>query len=320
MEYAQIYFMITVISYPFIAVMTSVAAVFRSMGISKTPMLVTLMMSIINIVLCAILIYGFNMGVMGAAIAALTSRVIASVVMVTLIRNRRNTIYIVQIFRFRLHLSTIRDILKVGIPSGIDAGMFQLGRLIMQSLIATFGTVSIAANAVFGQIFMIIMIPGGAISMALITVVGQCVGANDYPQAISYTKRLVKYSYIATASLCVIAYIFANPLLGLFNLSPEALSLSYTVLIYTFIFTAFLHPLAFSLPNALRASGDVNFTLITSISSMWIVRICMAYILEYTFRLGLMSVWFAMYADWFVRAIAYTWRFESGKWKTKRVV
>jgi len=159
MEMAQTYFLITVISYPFMSVMHSISAVFRSMGISKTPMLVTIIMSTINIVLCAILIYGFNMGIQGAAFAALTSRICGSALMIMLIRNRRNKIFINQILKIKLEFATIKNILKVGVPTGIDSGMFQLGKLIMQSLIATFGTASIAANAVVGNAFNIIFIP-----------------------------------------------------------------------------------------------------------------------------------------------------------------
>lgn len=320
MELAQTYFLITVFSYPFIAITNSISAIFRSMGISKTPMFVTLFMSITNILICSILIFHFNMGVTGAAIAALTSRVVASVAMILLIRNRRNAVYIDQIHKFKIKLSVIKDILRVGIPSSLDSGLFQIGRLVVQSLVATFGTVSIAANAVAGQIFMIIFIPGGAISTAIITIVGQCVGASDYPQAVSYTKRLVKYNYIATASFCAIAFIFKDQLLSLFNLSPEATALSTVVLTFTFIFAAIFHPLAFTLPNSLRASGDINFTMISSLLSMWIIRISMSYVLEYTLQLGLMSVWISMYTDWFARGIIFTWRYASGKWKTKRIV
>ena len=320
MQLAQTYFLITVISYPFTAIMSSISAIFRAMGISKTPMLVTLAMSVINMSLCAILIYGFDMGVQGAAIAALSSRIVCTVFMILLIRNRRNAIFINELHKIRLRFSIIKDILKVGVPTGIDLSLFQLGRLLMLNLIATFGTASIAANAVVAQIFGIILIPGGAISMALITVVGQSIGANDNDQVIAYTKRLIRYSYIITAFLCLMAFLFRGSLLSVFNLSLEATELGSSVLIYTIIFTALFHPLSFSMPNALRATGDVNFTMVTSLLSMWLVRIGMSYILEHFFQLGLMSVWIAMYSDWFVRAVVYTFRFASGKWKTKKVV
>ena len=320
MQYARTYFLITAISYPFVAVLNSVSSIFRSMGITKTPMLVTLLMSIINILCCAVLIFIFHMGVLGAAIAVLVSRAVASAAMLLLIRNRRNTIYLVRIFVPKLNFGTIKNILKVGIPSGLDSGVFQLGKLLIQSLIATFGTASIAANAVVGQIMTIVYIPGGAISLAIITVVGQCVGAGDFEQAASYAKRLIKYSYIATASLCAGTMLLSGQLLTIFNLSPEANDISIAVLYYTCIFSALFHPLAFSMPNALRAAGDVRFTMVASIVTMWLVRIIMSYVIEYTLKLGLMSVWISMYSDWFVRGVIYYMRFINGKWRSKKVV
>lgn len=320
MEYAQTYFLITAISYPFLAIQNAVSAVFRAMGISKTPMYVTLMMSVINIVICAILIYGFQMGVAGAAIAAASSRIIAAVVILILIRNRSNVIYLSGLLRFRLNISTIKSIMRVGIPSGLDSGMFQLGRLLTQSLIATFGTVSIAANAVNGQILNIIFIPGNAMQMAVITIVGQCIGAGNHNQASSYTKKLILYGYAATAVLCAGAFLLKEQILPIFNLDAEALALTITVLSISCLIVALIHPLSFIPANALRAAGDVKYTMIVSIVSMWAVRIAMSYIIENILHLGLMSVWCAMYADWFMRAVFFSGRFISGKWKTKRVV
>ena len=320
MQNARIYFFITAASYPFIAIINSVSATFRSMGMSKTPMLAALMMSVINMCACAVLIYVFRMGVAGAATAALLSRAAAAAAMLHLVRDRHNAVFLERVFAVRIKPKTMKHILKVGIPSGLDQGMFHLGRLIMQGLIATFGTVAIAANAVVGQISNIVFIPGTAVSMAIITVVGQCVGANDCKQAVLYGKRLIKYVCIVTAVLCAGTYLLRWPLLGLFNLSVETGALSSEVLSYTLLFTTLLHTLSFTLPNVLRAAGDVRFTMVVSIASMWLVRICMSYALEHTLSLGLMSVWFSMYADWFVRSAVFMWRFLSGKWEEKRVI
>ena len=320
MQYARTYFVITAVSYPFLAITQSISAVFRSMGISKTPMFVSLLMSMVNMTVCAVLIYVFRMGVAGAATGVLVARITASAAMLILIGNRHNIVYLSRIFELKLKPGTIKRILKVGVPSGLDSGMFHLGRLILQSLIVTFGTASIAANAVVGQIMNMVQIPATAISMAIITVIGQCVGAGDCRQAGINAKRLVKLSYMATATLCAVAFLFSETLFRLFNLSAEATELSRTVIMYTAIFSGLLHPLSFTLPNVLRAAGDVRFTMIVSLASMWLVRISMSYVISRTFQLGLMSVWIAMYADWFVRSAFFLWRFVSGKWRAKQVV
>ena len=208
----------------------------------------------------------------------------------------------------------IQQILYIGVPNGIENSIFQLGKLLLSSLIASFGTIAIAANAVAGTVTSMETIPANAIGIAMITVVGQCVGAKELGQARKYVIKLLKIAYACIIVLNLTLIPFLKPICGIFNLTPETTDLAVKLMLYHSICCMLIHPLSFCLANGLRAANDVRFTMIVSASSMWIFRIVLAYVLGRFFGLGIMGIWIAMTVDWLVRAIFFTTRLLSGKW------
>lgn len=320
MHNARIYFFITAMSYPFLAIYNSCAGLFRAMRRSKVTMFISIWMNVINVSGNAIFIYGFHTGVAGAAIATFISRIVGSIIMLILIINKNNPIFIEKLFNPEFNFTMIKRILKIGLPNGMENGMFQIGKLLVAGLITTFGTAAIAANAVAGSITGIAMIPGSAIGLSMITVVGQCVGAGEYEQAVTYTKRLMTMMFIAIGALNLVLFIVAPIFVTFYNLSEGAAKTALEILRLYAVMTATIWPLSFGLPNALRASGDTKFTMIVSIISMWSFRIGFSYILAKFLGLGLYGVWYAMYIDWIFRATVFVIRFLRGKWKSIRVI
>ena len=316
------YFLSTALAYPFMAIYNAGAALFRSMGNSKVSMFNSLLVNIVNIVVNAILIYGFDMGALGAGIGTLVSRIVAAVIIVVLLQRHGGVLKIEKLFHFEFKGSMVRRILAVGVPNGFESGLFQIGKLMVLSLITSFGTNAVAANAICNSIMSVINVPGNAIGLALITVVGQSMGANRPKEAVSYTKKLMGITYAAMGSLCVILLLIIRPLLTLFNLEPASVEIAADVLFWGSIFTGLLWPISFTLPNALRAAGDVVFTMSVSIVSMFLFRICLSYVLASSWGLNmqLLGVWFAMFVDWIVRDIAFVIRFWRGKWKNIKVI
>lgn len=320
MSNAQTYYYLTALSYPFLAIYNAGAALYRSMGNSRVSMMVSILMNLINIVGNAILIYGFNWSVAGAGTATLLSRIVAAALMLILIKGKENLIFIKNIFHFEFHPDMIRKILVIGIPNGLENGMFQVGKLLVQNLITTFGTSAIAANAIANSVSSFSNIPGIAIGLGLITVVGQCVGAKDYDHAVFYTKRLMKATYLSMGMINVALFLFAGPIVGVFNLSAAATANAAQILTCFAAFNAVIWPVSFTLPNALRAAGDARFTMVTSMISMWVFRIGFSYILSLLLGLGLPGTWFAMYIDWVVRSVVFILRFVRGKWKQMQLI
>ena len=315
MDNAVTYFYITALSFPFLAIYNSCAALFRAMGNSKVSMVVSIIMNIINVGGNAILVLGLRMGVAGVAYPTLVSRAVAAIIMLCLIRNVKNSIHIKNIFKLGFDWKMIRRILNIGVPNGLENSIFQIGKVLVQGITTSFGTVAITANAVGNTIAGLEVIPGSAIGLAMITVVGQCVGAGDLEQAKKYVVKLMKITYIIIIVLNMGVLLLREPIVGLYSLSSETEALAMKLVIYHSICCCIIWPISFCLPNALRAANDVKNTMIISIISMWVWRIGFSFVLAYGFKMGLMGVWVAMTIDWLFRGICFVTRFVSGKWK-----
>ena len=319
-ESARIYLIFSALSFPFLALYNACAALFRAMGNSRVSLYVSLVMNVVNISLNALFLYGLHFGVLGVSIATACARAVAAALMLLLIRAQGNVIYLRNIFPIRFERSMVRSILSIGVPNGLENGMFNFGKLLVQTLVAWLGTSAIAANAIIGSIFNITIVPGMGMSLAMLTVVGQCIGAGDYEQAISYTKKLMLTTYLLMIAVNLPLLVFSKPVLEWFSLSADATIIAEKVLPSLAISCCVIWPLSFAFPNVLRAAGDARYTMIVSASTMWIVRFGLSYLLIKQFHFGLEGVWYCMTIDWLVRSVFFFFRYRGGKWKSKTVI
>ena len=321
MHYAETYFLLSALSYPFIGLYNAGAALFRAQGNSKISMLSSLVMNVVNIGGNAVLIYGFGMGVMGAALASLVSRAIACAVVLYLLQKPGCALRVDSLRAMAPNGGLIRRILRVGIPAGIENGMFQIGKLSVSSLTSTLGTAAIAANAVANTTTTFLNIPANAVGMAALTVVGQCLGAGEKEQAVYYSRRLMLTAYCGAWVMNLSAFFFANRFaVSLFNLSPEAQAMALDIMVWFNIVSLFVWPSSFTLPNILRAAGDARFTMTVSIVSMWAFRVGFCYLVVLCFGGGLLSIWMGMYLDWVFRSLCFYLRFRRGSWLEQSVI
>lgn len=317
MDAALLYLRISAASYPFIALYNAGAALFRSMGNSKISMQVSILMNAVNVAGNAICVFGLGMGVAGVALPSLVGRAMAAGLILWRASNPANLVHVKAAQCLRLHRGMALRILNIGIPSAFENSLFQLGRVLVVSIIAVFGTAQISANAVANNLDSIGCIPGQAIGLGLITVAGQCIGAQDQKAAISYTKKLVGLTYLVDGALNLAVILGMPLLLGLYNISAETHQLAWLLVLIHCACGIVLWPVSFVLPNALRAANDVRFTMMVSIASMMIWRLGFSYVLGIGFGMGAVGVWIAMIIDWVCRSLFFAGRFVSGKWKTK---
>ena len=309
MANAETYFLITVISYPFLALYNASAALLRAMGNAKASLMTSLIMNIINVVGNAILIYGFGWGVAGAGIATLASRIVGAAVMQKSLSRPDNLIPCPDFRKFEWRGDMVKRILSVGV-----------GKLVLVRMVSTFGTASIAANAVGNSLTTLQVLPGNAIGLGMVTVVGRCVGAKEFGQARTYVKKLMLMAYGYMSALNVVLLICTGWLTGLYNLTPEADAMARQIITIHGIGSIFLWPTSFVLPNALRAANDARFTMTVSCISMVLFRIVFGFLLAQQFGMGVIGVWLAMQIDWVFRIICFVWRFLSGVWEKKQLI
>ena len=321
MRYAETYFLLSALSYPFIGLYNAGAALFRAQGNSKISMLSSLVMNVINIGGNAVLIYGFGMGVLGAALASLVSRAVSCLVVLWLLQRPGCALRVEGLKALAPNGSLIRRILRVGIPAGIENGMFQIGKLSVSSLTSTLGTAAIAANAVAGNISSFLNVPASAVGIGALTVVGQCLGAGEKVQAKRYSRLLLLTAYAGDWLMNLSGLFFLNKLaLSWFNLSPEAYGMALELMVWFNAVSLILWPSSFTLPNILRAAGDAAFTMTVSVISMWVFRVAFCYLMVLKFHCGLLFIWLGMFLDWAMRSLFFCVRFVRGRWMEQKVI
>ena len=314
MDSALTYLTVSVFSYPILAIYNAGAALFRAQGNSRISMLIAGLINVVNLIGNSILIYVLKWGVAGAALSSVFSRGVAAVVITVLLLHPDHPVTLRTGKRFRPELPLIRRILQIGIPNGLENSLFQLGRILVVSMIALFGTTQIAANAVANNLDAVAVIPGQAMSLAMITVVGQCIGAGDIPQARRMANKLMKITYLINGACCLLT-IAATPLvLKIYNMSPEAISLGMTLIFIHNGCAMLIWPASFTLPNVLRAANDVRYPMVCSVASMMLLRLASGYVLGVMCNLGAIGIWIAMVADWACRSICFFLRFRGTRW------
>ena len=313
--YANTYYMIVEASIPFLALYSAGAALFRVMGNSGTSMWVSTAMNAINVVGNGLLIFVFHRGVEGVAIPTLVSRIFAAAAMLVLLR-RLNLPIQVERFTFRHDRFVVKNILHFGVPNGIEGSMFQLGKILLLSTVSVLGTASVAANAIGNTLASFQVVPGTALGLAIVTVVSRCAGASEYDRARYYTKKMMRTAYLYTVLVIALILACLPLILKLYNVSDQAREWATQILWMHGLCGILIWPLAFTLPQALRAAGDTRFTMVASTVSMWTLRVGLGVLLGRYWGFGVLGIWMAMFADWALRAALFVPRFHGHKWET----
>ena len=314
MEAALIYLMVSAISYPFLGVYNACAALFRAMGKTSITFYTSIVGNILNVAGNAICIFGLHMGVLGVAIPSLVSRAVMAGIVYMCLKNPVHSLHIDKL-SFRPDMGQIRKILYIGIPGGIENAIFQGGRVVVVSIISLFGTIQIAANGVANSLDSMGCIVGQAMNLAMVAVIGRCAGTLDQDQIRYYTKKLMVFTFAATAVVNVTLLMNLRFLLSLYGLSGETTELAYKLVMIHNGFAIVLWPVSFVFPNMLRACNDVKYPMCIAIFSMVVFRIGFSYILGVRFSMGALGVWYAMLLDWVFRGICFVGRYLHGDWK-----
>ena len=322
MRASEIYFFYTALSFPFIAAYDSAASIFRAQDNTRGPMTISMISNVMNIAGNAIMIWAFHMGVAGAALSTLISRIFCAVVVLIQLRKEREgqEIVVRDYFKIRPNWSMIKRILGIGIPSGVENSMFQLGKLAIQSTVSTLGTAAIAAQAMTNILENLNGIAAIGVGVGLMTIVGQCLGAGRKDEAVYYIKKLCVIAEIVVLTSCLIVFALTKPVTILGGMEKESADMCFHMVMWITIMKPLVWTMAFVPGYGLRAAGDVKFSMITSCCTMWACRFCLCVFLIRVMGFGPMGVWIGMFADWTLRGIIFTWRFHSRKWLQHKVI
>ena len=317
---AEVYLYIVALSIPFIAIYNSGAAIFRTTNDAYLPMKIMLVCDVLNVIGNAFCIYYLGWDVRGVAIPTVISRVVAALAILYFAADEDYKLHIKRTLRHRFDFKILKKVLNVGIPYGIENGLFQLGRVLILSLVSTFGTMAIAANSVGYAIGIFSVLPGFAINLGLTAIISNCVGANDYEQARYYNKKCLMIVYVSHLAINLLIFAVLPLILGIYNLSAQTAAMATEMIIWHGIFAIIIWPLAFTVPATFRGAGDSKSVMYISLIVMFTCRIALSYVIADWMGIGVFGTWIAMFIDWFVRAGIYIYRYFSNKWTEYRVV
>ena len=317
---SEIYLYIVSLSIPFIAIYNAGAAIFRTTNKAVLPMNIMFICDILNVAGNAFCIYYLGWDVRGVAIPTVISRMLSAVLILHFILDEKYKLHIKRTLKHRFDTGMLLRVLKVGIPSGIENGLFQLGRVLILSLVSTFGTMAIAANSIGFSVAVFSVLPGFAINLGLTAVISNCVGAGDYEQARYYNKKCLLIVMISHIAVNLIIFALLPSILGIYQISDGTADLAAKMVIWHGIFAVFLWPMAFTLPATFRGAGDSKSVMYISLIVMFSCRLGLAYVISVWMGFGVFGTWIAMFIDWFVRSGIYIYRYFTNKWTEYRVV
>lgn len=317
---ANQYYQIVILMLPFLAIYYIGTGIFRITNRASLPIKIMVGANLLNIAGNVFFIYYIHWGVVGVAISTVASEAFAAALTLYKLLDEKQELHIKKSLRYKFEYDHLKDVLKVGLPFGIENGSFHFGRLLIASLVSTFGTAAIAANSIGNTVGTFSVMAGLSINIALTIVISKCVGANDYKQVKYYTKKCAILVIISHTVINAIIFILLPVILSGYNVNPETIDLASKMIIWHGIFSIIIWPLSFSLPSMLRGAGDTRTVMYISMSVMFIFRIAFAYILASWLGFGVFGTWIAMFVDWYVRAALYVYRYLSKKWMKSSIV
>ena len=334
-EAGHVYYMYMNWSLPFLAVGHTLFGIMRGAGDVKNPLKINLLMNVVNLAFSYVLIIGIavpfadigipSLGMHGAGLAIFLARLAGMAAALKVIMSKKCLVRLNSLRQFKPAKEINKDIMALGVPVGAENLLFQIGRMTSQMFViiigtamgAAAGTAVMAANTVALVVNSIVMIPGTAISVSIMVMVGQRVGRRDYADIPKTILFAIGASMVFMGIMSLIMLPSGGLLIRMFNLDTDSAAYFWPIFLSLIVISPIVWPLGFVLPSALRAVGDVKYAMVVSAVSMWVFRVVLGYLLGITFGFGLIAVWIGFYADWAARAVLFYFRLRSKKWMKK---
>jgi putative MATE family efflux protein len=317
---AKIYLLGSCASYIGIAVVEAVCGVLRGIGKTRASLALSLFMSITYVLLNIVFINFLHMGVYGMNIAVNVSRYLAAACAIFYLVKMDTELHVQIRDMVKINVSMLKKILFIGLPFAVEQLFFNGGKILTQVFIVGMGTYALATNAISSSLAVLSQIPANALTLTLVTVVGQCMGRRNIEDARKFTKSflwLASFSFILMSLIIIPLF---QPLVGLYHPPADIVDDIFTIMLINLIAQIPLWSISFIMPSTLRASGDSKFTSIIAMLSMWLFRIVLGYILGIVCHFGVIGIWLAMNIEWGVRGGIFLWRFGGKKWYQHRVI
>ena len=320
MDACRVYLRIVALSFPANAIYNAGAALYRSMGRTRTTMVVSGLMNLLNVAGNAIGVFVLRAGAAGVAWPTTLSWWAAAIAMTALCLNAKNRVHVVPAQMLRPRREMSGRILRVAVPNAAEQTLFQLAKVVLGGLVATFGTSQIAANGIGQTLWSLAACMCTSMSPVFITVVGQCMGAGDADAAAWYMRKLTRLSLLLSTVWNALVLLLVPAVLPLYAVTEETRHYIWVIVIIHNIFAALVQPLTMPMSSGLRAAGDVQYSLWSSILCTMVFRTALSFAMGLWLHMGIVGITWAMVLSWCLKAALDMTRFYGGRWRAKRVI
>ncbi|GGA44183.1 MATE family efflux transporter [Paenibacillus physcomitrellae] len=317
---ARIYLIGSSVSYLGIGIVEAVCGALRGIGRSRASLFLSLIMNLSYVVLNIVFINFMHMGVTGLSVAMNVSRYLAAACAILYLVRVDTNLQLRIMDMIRINWAMFKKIMFIGLPFAAEQMFFNGGKILTQIFIVGLGTNAIATNAICGTLANVVQIPANALSLTVITVVGQCIGSKNIDDARKFTKSFVWLSSLSFVLTGAIVMSLFHPLVSMFHPPQEIVHDIFIIMLINSLIQIPLWSISFIAPSALRAAGDSKYTSIVSMLSMWLFRVVLGYILGVVSPLGILGVWLAMELEWGIRGFIFMRRFAGNKWYQHKLI
>lgn len=312
------YFKIIIFGFIFQSLNLSIFASMRGAGDTRTPMLINIFVNLLNVIGNYILIFGKMgfpaLGVTGAGISTSLSHVIAFLILIVMLLNKKHLVRLDLNRGFKFNKPIMQNLLKVGGPAALEQVGFRVGVVMFIRIVSGLGTVAYATHQIASNIISLSFAPGQAFGIAASTLVGKSLGQKRVDRADTFIKETNRLALISSAFFAAIFFFFGPTLVGLYTDDPSVIAISGNIMKIIALIQPF-QASAFAISGGLRGAGDTVSTLIVTIIGVFVIRLGIAYVLINILNWGLVGAWIAMLSDQIIRWIGITIRYRTGKWK-----
>ena len=313
-EYSIQYMRLVCLSYFPYAVFNAIFHAFRSLGDTKSSLVLTVVVNVMHLVCSYIFINLMHMGIAGAGTSLIVARVAGMVLALAwlLVIHNEHHIRVRHLFHFSKRIS--REITKLSVPIASESLLLQGGMLLVQIYLAYLTTTELAAHGIANSYMQMYNITGNTLTSLASTVCGQCFGAKLYDETYRYNMKLIKAGRV----IMLITVLILTPLspiaLKLYNPSAQAMPIINQCLLILSLALPTIYCDSSITPMTLRSAGDIMFPTVVSIAALFACRLTLGYVLTITLGLGVPGVWIAMFVEWSIRSVLLRGRIRSKKW------
>ena len=317
--HSRLYLIGAVVSYPLLGIVESINGALRGAGDAKVTMRISLFMNGLYVLFNLLFIRIFDMGVLGLVTSLLCARFFGMCFALYTVSSPYISLSL-HIRDFKPDLAMLKRIVSIGLPFSFEQMFFNGGKLVMQTFIVPLGTPALFVNAIGNTLSSILQIGSTACNLAIVPVVGQCMGRKNVADARKFVRSFFSLSTVLFLITQFLVLLFIKPIVHAFSPTPEVLPDIYQLMLLLCIFNPLLWSGSFIMPSALRAAGDAKFTTLVSLISMWIVRVVLGYLLSVVFEFGVIGIWVAMFMEWGLRCLIFTLRYRGERWYSHRLI